>query len=60
MIIEKHYSDLKNKWTPMDIEWAKDGNDGKIYIIQARPETVHAPKETEEKNVLVQYELKNE
>ena len=34
MIIEKHYG------SPMDIEWAKDGDDGKMYIVQARPETV--------------------
>jgi pyruvate,water dikinase len=34
LIIEKHYQ------SPMDIEWAKDGDDGKIYIVQARPETV--------------------
>ena len=34
MIIEKHYQ------RPMDIEWGKDGIDGKIYILQARPETV--------------------
>ncbi len=34
MIIEKHYG------RPMDIEWGKDGNDGKLYILQARPETV--------------------
>jgi len=36
MIIEKHYQ------RPMDIEWAKDGADGKIYIVQARPETVRS------------------
>lgn len=45
MTIEQHYSDqyLKRNgnWTPMDIEWAKDGIDGKLYIVQARPETVH-------------------
>jgi pyruvate,water dikinase len=41
IIIEKYYSDAKGAWTPMDVEWAKDGTDGKIYIIQARPETVH-------------------
>jgi pyruvate,water dikinase len=34
LIIEKHYE------APMDIEWARDGDDGKIYIVQARPETV--------------------
>ena len=34
LVIEKHYD------RPMDIEWAKDGNTGKIYIVQARPETV--------------------
>lgn len=36
LAIEKHYK------TPMDIEWAKDGMTGKIYIVQARPETVHS------------------
>lgn len=45
LIIEGHYSKLKNKWVPMDIEWAKDGLDGKIYIVQARPETVHSLKQ---------------
>ncbi len=42
MIIEDYYSKKAKKWVPMDIEWAKDGNDEKIYIIQARPETVHS------------------
>lgn len=37
--IEEHYG------RPMDIEWAKDGNDGKLYIVQARPETVQSRKE---------------
>jgi len=45
LIIEKHYSELKKTWSPMDIEWAKDGTDGKLYILQARPETVHALKQ---------------
>lgn len=40
--IEKYYSARRGQWTPMDIEWAKDGIDGKLYIVQARPETVHA------------------
>ncbi len=41
-IIDGHYSKRNKKWTPMDVEWAQDGDDGKIYIVQARPETVHA------------------
>lgn len=42
--IEEHYSKKNKKWTPQDLEWAKDGIDGKLYIIQARPETVHAQR----------------
>ena len=42
LIIEEYYSSIKNAWCPMDIEWAKDSFDGKIYIVQARPETVHS------------------
>ena len=38
--IEDHYSKLAGQPTPMDIEWAKDGEDGKLYIVQGRPETV--------------------
>ncbi len=38
--IEDHYSARAGRPTPMDIEWAKDGVDGEIYILQARPETV--------------------
>jgi pyruvate, water dikinase len=38
--IEAHYSKHAGTAMPMDIEWAKDGADGKLYIIQARPETV--------------------
>lgn len=41
-IIEKLYSQEKGSWCPMDVEWAKDGIDNLIYIVQARPETVHA------------------
>ncbi|MCM2349302.1 MAG: phosphoenolpyruvate synthase [Bacteriovoracaceae bacterium] len=40
-IIENHYSSLHKKYMPMDIEWAKDGRSGKLFILQARPETVH-------------------
>ncbi len=38
--IERHYSDKAGVDRPMDIEWAKDGIDGSLYIVQARPETV--------------------
>lgn len=40
--IEKHYSKIHGHDTPMDIEWAKDGKTGKLYIVQARPETVRS------------------
>ena len=40
--IERHYSDLRRAPTPMDIEWAKDGRTGELFILQARPETVHS------------------
>lgn len=49
LIIEEHYK------RPMDIEWAKDGDDGKLYIVQARPETV---KSSANKNVMERYLLK--
>ncbi|WP_022661436.1 phosphoenolpyruvate synthase [Paucidesulfovibrio longus] len=43
--IEDHYSAKAGQQRPMDIEWAKDGETGKLYIVQARPETVHAMKD---------------
>ncbi len=48
--IEKHYG------RPMDIEWGKDGEDGRLYVLQARPETVksHARAETQQRYVLKQ------
>jgi pyruvate,water dikinase len=42
--IEEHYSRKAGRPTPMDIEWARDGLDGKLYIVQARPETVASLK----------------
>ena len=38
--VERHYSSLAGHEVPMDMEWAKDGTDGELYLIQARPETV--------------------
>ena len=43
-IIEEHYSERAGKHMPMDMEWAKDGETGELYIVQARPETVQAEK----------------
>lgn len=43
--IEDHYSKQAGYTKPMDMEWAKDGADGEIYIVQARPETVESRKE---------------
>jgi pyruvate, water dikinase len=40
--VEKHYSEVRGAPTPMDLEWAKDGETGELFILQARPETVHA------------------
>jgi len=39
--IEDHYSQVHGAPTPMDIEWAKDGITGELFVVQARPETVH-------------------
>lgn len=41
-LIEDHYSAKKGQPTPMDIEWAKDGHTGELFIVQARPETVQS------------------
>jgi len=65
LIIEDHYSKLFKKWTPatrrltkkwmpQDIEWAKDGKSGQLFIVQSRPETVHTPKTT---RVYQEYEI---
>jgi pyruvate, water dikinase len=43
-LIEDHYSKLAGHQQPMDIEWAKDGMTGELFIVQARPETVHSTK----------------
>ena len=54
LIIEDHYSEKKWKFCPMDTEWAKDGKTGELFIVQARPETVHSNQDA---NVLKTYEL---
>ncbi len=49
VIIEKHYK------RPQDIEWAKDGETGKLFIVQARPETIHSAKTG---NKYLEYDIK--
>ncbi|HEX5710620.1 MAG TPA: phosphoenolpyruvate synthase, partial [Sulfuricurvum sp.] len=56
LIIEEHYTKIAGEYRPMDIEWAKDGQDGNLYIVQARPETVESRKLGD--NSLEQYKLK--
>ena len=52
--IEDHYSEKAHQPVPMDIEWAKDGLTGELFIVQARPETVHSQ---DAKDVLLTYYL---
>lgn len=42
--IEEYYTRIRNKWTPMDVEWAIDGLSKELFIVQARPETIHSQK----------------
>jgi pyruvate,water dikinase len=44
MLIEEHYSQVRGTYTPMDIEWAKDGVTNELFVVQARPETVQSQK----------------
>lgn len=46
-LVEEHYSTLAGHPQPMDIEWAKDGVTNELFIVQARPETVHSAKKSE-------------
>jgi pyruvate,water dikinase len=55
-LIEDHYSQVRQTYTPMDVEWAKDGISGELFIVQARPETVQSQKI---QNVLKSYRLLN-
>lgn len=55
--VEAHYSERSGRPTPMDIEWAKDGPDGDLYILQARPETIHASADT---GLLTQFHIGGE
>jgi len=56
-LIEEHYSEREGKWMPQDIEWAKDGKTNELFVVQSRPETVHA-RETE--TTLREYEVNSD
>lgn len=55
-VIEDHYSSVRGSFTAMDIEWAKDGLTGELFVVQARPETVQSRKAA---NVLRSYQFLN-
>ncbi len=55
--VEKHYSAKAGTPRPMDLEWAKDGLDGRLYLVQARPETVESQRQG---GTLRQYHLREE
>lgn len=54
--IEKYYSEKKGHWCPMDVEWAVDGLTKQLFIVQARPETIHSRKATDR---VVEYKIMN-
>lgn len=55
LAIDEFYSEAEKRWTPVDVEWAKDGKDGLIYIVQSRFETVHSQEKRG--TLLTRYEL---
>lgn len=52
--LEEYFSKRNNTDEPMDTEWAKDGRSGELFIVQARPETIHA---SEDRSVVKEYRL---
>jgi pyruvate,water dikinase len=56
--IEDHYSTIAGRHQPMDIEWAKDGITGELFILQARPETVHS--QSGDQNFIERYSLSSD
>jgi pyruvate, water dikinase len=53
--IENYYSKLRNQWCPMDVEWAVDGLSKELFILQARPETIHSRRSMD---TLTEYVMK--
>jgi pyruvate,water dikinase len=54
LAIEAHYGRRAGHPVPMDIEWAKDADDGRLYILQARPETIHGVKQGAQRGALLE------
>ncbi len=54
--IEDYYTNKKQKWTPMDVEWAIDGLSKELFIVQARPETIHSQKNH---RIITEYKIKD-
>jgi len=54
VLIEEHYTERAGAWTPMDMEWARDGKTDELFIVQARPETVQARRDFSK---LVEYKV---
>lgn len=54
--IEEYYSALRGRWCPMDVEWAVDGLTNELFIVQARPETIHSQREH---HTITSYSLKH-
>ncbi len=58
VLIEEHYCEEAGEYRPMDMEWAKDGISGHLFIVQARPETVQSQKAKKSGNTIETYNLK--
>ena len=56
-IIEKYYTELRGTYCPMDVEWAIDGLTNRLFIVQARPETIHSQRQGAN---LIEYKIKDD
>jgi pyruvate,water dikinase len=52
--IEEYYTNIRKHWCPMDIEWAVDGISNELFIVQARPETIHSRKNND---IIIEYSI---
>ncbi|QYJ67407.1 phosphoenolpyruvate synthase [Flavobacterium litorale] len=58
VIIEEYYTKIRDKWTPMDVEWAIDGLTKELFIVQARPETIHS--QNDKPTTITEYVMEDE